>query len=160
VFITNHVLSGALLGLVGPRSPAAVALVGVASHFALDSVPHWGCPDETVFRRVAVVDGLCGLATMAAVLRSVPAPKRAAVAAGMLGACFPDADKPARMFFDRSPFPGSVDRLHSRIQHESSRGVLVEAVSAAAMAVAVRRGVKAIVNRGIKMWASGPIETE
>jgi hypothetical protein len=138
MFITNHVLSGAVIGLVAPRRPAKVALVAVGSHFVLDAVPHWGIDDKAKFRKVAIVDGLIGLATMRAVLGAVPRGTRVAVLAGMLGAAFPDADKPAEMFFRRSPFPGGVDRFHARIQRESTHGIRTEIRAALAMVAAVR----------------------
>src|SRR5450432_2758290 len=138
MFITNHVLSGALLGLAAPRRPASVALVAAGSHFALDSVPHWGNKDPALFRKVAIVDGLIGLATMRAVMGTVPKGTRVAVFAGMLGAAFPDSDKPALMFFGRSPFPARVDQFHQRIQRESSRGIRTEIRAALAMVFLVR----------------------
>ncbi len=138
MFITNHVLSGALIGLAAPRRPAQVALVAVGSHFVLDSVPHWGNRDPAFFRKVAIVDGLVGLATMRAVMGAVPRGTRVAVLAGMLGAAFPDADKPALMFFGRSPFPAPVDKFHVAIQRESSNGIRTEIRAAIAMVVAVR----------------------
>lgn len=138
MFITNHVLSGALIGLAAPRRPAAVALVAVGSHFALDSVPHWGNRDEASFRKVAIVDGLVGLATMRAIMTAAPKGTRVAVLAGMLGAAFPDSDKPALMFFGRSPFPPRVDQFHVKIQRESSNGIRTEIKAALAMVVAVR----------------------
>ncbi len=138
MFITNHVLAGAVIGLVAPRHPAKVALVGVGSHFVLDSVPHWGIDDDAKFRKVAIVDGLIGLATMRAVLGAVPRGARVAVLAGMLGAAVPDTDKPALMFFGRSPFPQAVDRFHSRIQRESAHGIRTEVRAALALVVAVR----------------------
>jgi hypothetical protein len=138
MFITNHVLSGALIGLAAPRRPAKVALVAVGSHFVLDSVPHWGIEDKAKFRKVAIVDGLIGLATMRAVMGAVPRGTRVAVLAGMLGAAFPDADKPMDMFFHRSPFPAGVDRFHQRIQRESTHGVRTELRAFVAMVAAVR----------------------
>ena len=39
----------------------------------------------------------------------------------MAGAALPDADKPAKLWFGWSPFPGAFDRFHMRIQHEASR---------------------------------------
>jgi len=138
VFITNHVLAGAIIGLVAPRRPAKVALVAVGSHFVLDSVPHWGIDDDAKFRKVAIVDGLVGLATMRAVMGAVPRGTRVAVLAGMLGAAFPDADKPALMFFGRSPFPALVDRFHQRIQRESGHGIRTEVRAALAMVLVVR----------------------
>lgn len=138
MFITNHVLAGAVIGLVAPRRPARVALVSVGSHFVLDSVPHWGTDDDAKFRKVAIVDGLVGLATMRAVMAAVPRGTRVAVLAGMLGAALPDADKPMDMFFHRSPFPVPVDRFHQRIQRESEHGVRTEIRAALAMVVMVR----------------------
>ncbi len=137
MFITNHVLSGAVIGLAAPRRPALVALTAAGSHFALDSVPHWGTKDKRKFRRVAIVDGLCGLATMAAIMRIAPKGTRVAVLAGMVGAAFPDSDKPAEMFFHRSPFPLRLDQFHSAIQRESARGVRTEVRAAALMAALV-----------------------
>jgi hypothetical protein len=139
MFITNHVLAGALIGLAAPRRPARVALVAVGSHFVLDSVPHWGSDhDDAKFRKVAIVDGLLGLATMRAIMSAVPRGTRVAVLAGMLGAAFPDSDKPMDMFFQRSPFPAAVDRFHQRIQRESAHGIRTEVRAAVVMVVAVR----------------------
>ena len=139
MFITNHVLSGALIGLAAPRRPASVALVAASSHFVLDSVPHWGIhDDDATFRKVAIVDGLVGLATMRAVMGAVPRGTRVAVLGGMLGAAFPDADKPALMFLGGSPFPARVDSFHQRIQRESSEGIRTE-IRAALVMVAVMR---------------------
>jgi hypothetical protein len=42
------------------------------------------------------------------------------------------------MFFQRSPFPPAVDRLHARIQRESKHGIRTEVRAALAMVVAVR----------------------
>jgi hypothetical protein len=138
MFITNHVLAGAILGLAAPRRPAKVAVAAAGSHFVLDAVPHWGIDDTAKFRKVAIVDGLVGLATMRAVMGAVPRGTRLAVFAGMLGAAFPDADKPMEMFFHRSPFPSVVDRFHARIQRESAHGIRTEIRAALAMVAAVR----------------------
>ena len=130
MLITNHVLGGALVGLATPEPATAFAL-GIASHLAMDVTPHWGNEDRGVFLRVAVVDGLVGLATMAYVARLTPSDRRAAVVAGMLGACLPDADKPSQLFFGFSPFPAAVDRFHNVIQHESTGRLPQEAAVAA-----------------------------
>jgi hypothetical protein len=138
VLITNHVLAGALIGTVLP-GPASAFAAGVASHFVMDAVPHWGDRDEQVFLRVAVVDGLVGLATMAWVTSRTPRGRRGRVLAGMLGACFPDTDKPSTLFFGRSPFPLAVDRLHHWVQHESPRRMPQEVALAVLGATVVRR---------------------
>ena len=43
MFVTNHVLSGVVIGRLLERRPLAAFAVGVGSHLALDMVPHWGC---------------------------------------------------------------------------------------------------------------------
>ena len=132
MLITNHVLSGALIGAV-TRRPAAAFALGAASHFALDAVPHWGDwgDDMDLFMRVAVRDGLTGLTVMGALTALAPPSARAAVLAGMAGAALPDLDKPSRIFFGRSPFPRVVDEFHAGIQRESRRRFPVEVTAGA-----------------------------
>ncbi len=143
MLLTNHVLSGALIGALVRRPPLAFA-AGLASHFVLDTMPHWGqWGSKRKFLRVAVPDGLISLATMGAFAAMSPPGRRLAVVAGMAGAALPDLDKPANLWFGRSPFPGSVDRFHSRIQHEAPRRAHVELLAAAGFAcvalIAVRK---------------------
>ena len=137
MLITNHVLSGAVVGHLSP-GPVTALLAGVASHAALDAVPHFGVDDEDLMR-VAVPDGLTGLAAIAAVLGTTPRGRRLRVAAGIFGACLPDLDKPGRQFFGRSPFPAVVDELHGRIQSESPRRFGVELAAAALWLTLLRR---------------------
>ena len=115
MLFTNHLLAGAEIGRLG-SSPAVAFGAGIASHVAMDVVPHWGrwSPDELV--RVGRVDGLTALALAAAALASAAPARRPAVAAAMAGAGVLDLDKPFRHFFGFSPFPASVDALHARIQ--------------------------------------------
>ncbi len=121
MLVTNHVLSGALIGEAARSIPAAFSL-GVLSHLVLDSVPHWGDrrPIEDVMH-IAVPDGLVGLTVMAAATLGTHPGRRARVLAGMTGAALLDLDKPARVFFGASPFPRVVDRLHGLVQRESPR---------------------------------------
>ena len=144
MLITNHVLSGALIGAVTGRPAAAFAL-GAASHFALDAVPHWGDwdGDMSLFMRVAVRDGLTGLAVMGALTALAPPSARVAVLAGMAGAALPDLDKPSVMFFGRSPFPHVVDEFHRDIQRESRRRFPVE-VAAGTVFVATLLAVRGL----------------
>ena len=137
MLITNHVLAGALVGRVAP-GPVRAFMAGIASHVGMDAAPHWGDEDMSVFYKVAVVDGLVGLATMAWVARRTVPKRRATVVAGMLGACFPDSDKPAVLFFGRSPFPAAVDRWHGAIQDEAPHRMSREVVTAVLGALAVR----------------------
>lgn len=119
MLVTNHVLSGALIGAV-VRRPIAAFGVGVASHFVLDMVPHWGdWRTRRDFLSVAVPDGLAGLAAIAAFTAISPGDRRLAIMAGMAGAALPDIDKPVKLWFGRSPWPAAVNRFHDRIQREA-----------------------------------------
>ena len=138
--MTNHVLSGAVIGAASRRRPASAFALGVLSHFALDAAPHWGKWDgRPKFMHVAVSDGLAGLAVMGAMTALAPRDARLAVLAGMTGAALPDLDKPAVVFFGRSPWPRVVDRVHMRIQHEE-RHYLKYEVAAAALCLAAAAG--------------------
>lgn len=136
MLITNHVLSGALIGAV-VRRPVPAFVLGVASHFVLDTVPHWGdWVDGQQFLRVAVRDGLTGLATIGLCAAAAPPSVRPSVLAGMAGASLPDLDKPSRVWFGWSPFPRPVDEFHAAIQHEAQGRAPVEFASAAVFATA------------------------
>jgi hypothetical protein len=142
MLVTNHVLSGAVIGAV-VRRPLAAFVLGVASHFVLDAVPHWGQFHPRGFLKVAVPDGLTGLAVMGAMTAIAPPNRRAAVLAGMAGAAFPDLDKPSRLAFGRSFFPRAWDHFHMVIQHERPRRAHYEAIFAAifaSAALAILRG--------------------
>lgn len=128
MLITNHVLSGAVVGLTSPDAVSAFRR-GFVSHFVLDALPHFGVADEHLMR-VAVPDGLTGLAVIAAVVRVTPRHRLLPVLAGITGACLPDLDKPGRQFFGRSPFPAWFDRAHAAIQPESPRRLPVELAAA------------------------------
>lgn len=123
MLVTNHVLVGAAIGAV-VRRPVPAYLLGVVSHFVCDAVPHWGDPRlagrerSADFLRIAVRDGLTGLAVLGGLAARTPASHRAAVLAGALGAATPDADKPCLLVFGRSPWPAAVDAFHRRIQRE------------------------------------------
>ena len=136
MLLTNHVLSGALIGALAGR-PASAFTAGVTSHFLLDAVPHWGkWGSKRRFIRVAVADGLISLAAMGALTALSPAERRPAVVAGMPGAALPDVEKPARLFLGWSPFPAAVDSFHSRIQREAADRGQLEVLVAGALAVA------------------------
>ena len=136
VLLTNHVLSGALIGAV-VRRPVPAFAAGVASHFVLDAVPHWG--DWGSIRRflqVAVPDGLIALTAMGTFTALAPPERRPAVLAGMIGAALPDLDKPTRLWFDFTPWPRAVDEFHQRIQPEASGRAHIELLAAAGFGAA------------------------
>ena len=135
MLITNHVLSGAVVGAL-TRDPVKSFARGFLSHFVLDALPHFGL-DEEHLMKVAVPDGLVGLATIGVVVRETPRHLLLPVLAGIAGACLPDMDKPGRQFFDRSPFPPWFDRVHAAIQPEASHRMPIELAAAAIFAGAL-----------------------
>ena len=142
MLLTNHVLSGALIGAL-TRHPAVAFPAGVASHFALDAVPHWGqWASLRHFLQVAVPDGLISLAAMGAITALTPADRRAAVLAGMTGAALPDIDKPTKLLFGWSPWPPAVDRFHRRIQPEAPRRAHIELLAATAFGAAALAAIR------------------
>jgi hypothetical protein len=158
MLVTNHVLSGAVIG-AALRRPVPAFAVGVASHFVLDSLPHWGKWDnDRHFLYVAVADGLTGLAAMGVITRAVlraPAADRnklaASVVLGMAGAALPDMDKPAHIFFKRKLWPDAVNRFHGRIQDEAPhRFVSHELVAAAGFALSAATLIKLRGARGAR----------
>jgi len=150
MLVTNHVLSGAVLGAL-VRRPLPAFAVGVVSHFPLDVVPHWGVEEYDDFLPVAIRDGLAGLGVMAVLFAMAHPERRPAVLAGMAGAAFPDLDKPRQLFFKRSPFPRGVDDFHVRIQREDPARMQQEFLVAGGLLLAatalLRRGRRALGNR-------------
>ena len=136
MLLTNHVLSGALIGARAP-GPVSAFVAGFGSHFVLDAVPHWGkWGSHRKFLRVATADGLVSLGMMAVFAAAAPPGRRLTVLAGMTGAALPDIDKPTREWFGWSPFPRKLDHFHSAIQDEAPRRAHVEALAAASFAAA------------------------
>jgi hypothetical protein len=119
MLVTNHVLSGAVIG-AAVRNPWLAFPLGFASHLALDAAPHWGkFRDFDYFLRVAKADGLTGLAVMGLATAAAGPGQRGAVLAGMTGAALPDLNKPGKIYLGHSPFPKRFDDFHGRIQDES-----------------------------------------
>jgi len=136
MLVTNHVLAGAAIGAVLHRRPALAFAAGVASHVAMDCLPHWGLPrgpeSHDQFLHVAKRDGLAGLAGIA--LLAGPARGiRSGVLAGIAGATILDVDKPARHFFDANPVPAPIQEFHERIQREAPHRMRNELVVAAGL---------------------------
>jgi hypothetical protein len=144
VFVTNHVLAGALIGRYLGRHPAGAFGVGVVSHFLMDACPHWGFvgeddeePDWERLLPIARCDGCLGLAAMAVGAGLAPGPSKKAVVAGMAGAAFPDLDKPAKYFLGFDPFPEPIRRLHKRVQNQAPHRMNQELVTGTVLLLGV-----------------------
>lgn len=151
MLVTNHVGAGAAIGVLLHRRPALAFAAGVASHLAMDCLPHWGLPrvpeSHGPFLQVAKRDGLAGL-TAIAVLAGPARGLRSGVLAGIAGATILDVDKPARHFFGRNPVPAAVQEFHERIQREAPHRMRNEiAIAAGLLALSgllVARGRRAV----------------
>ena len=152
MLLTNHVLSGALVGALA-RRPLPAFAAAMASHFLLDAVPHWGdWGSQRRFLQVAVPDGLVSLAAMGAFAAASPSERRLAVLAGMAGAALPDVDKPTSLWFGWSPFPRAVDRFHARIQREAPYRAHLELLAAGAFAAAALIALRGSGPGGLASW--------
>jgi hypothetical protein len=142
MLVTNHVLSGAVIG-AAVRNPWLAFPLGFASHLALDATPHWGkFGNHDFFMRVAKADGLTGLAVMGLATAAAEPGQRVSVLAGMTGAALPDLNKPGKIYLGHSPFPKRFDDFHGRIQDEApdrfrSHELVAGAVFAAGFAALV-----------------------
>lgn len=135
MFVTTHVLVGAVIG-ARTRSPVAAYGLGVLSHFVMDALPHWGpAGDHDAFMRVAVRDGLGGLAALSAVAALSPPGSRRSVLAAAIGAATPDLDKPFAEITRRQLWPRPVDQFHRMIQREAPRRMRQELATLAAAAL-------------------------
>ena len=128
MFVTNHVLSGVVIGLCLRERPVAAFAAGVGSHLLLDALPHWGCdwnaPDANDrFLTAAIRDGLLGLATCCIATVAVDEEAWKSTLSAISGAVCLDLDKPSRVLLGWNPFPGPIQRLHNRVQNETARGL-------------------------------------
>lgn len=141
MFVTNHVLAGALIGRAMARHPVGAFAVGVVTHFAMDACPHYGDGAASItspeFIRVARCDGCAGLSAMALAAGLSPRRSRRAVVAGMLGGAVVDSDKPCEYFFGWNPWPEWWNALHKRVQNEQPHRLPHEVAVGALLAVLV-----------------------
>ncbi len=153
MFVTNHVLSGVLIGQAMPGRPLAAFAAGLGSHLVLDAAPHWGCDFRSPggadrFLKAATRDGMLGLAAMALATMAASRESRLSTVAGMAGAAFLDLDKPLEHFFGIRPFPKVVTRIHKGIQNESVDGMGNELSYGIAFALADMLAIAGVRRRG------------
>jgi hypothetical protein len=127
LLLSTHAIVGAAIGSLLPSHPAAAALLGFASHFPLDAIPHWDYPIRSAFVNPAVggrlkrdralmldaitigADALLGL-VVGALLFATPTGRWAVVLAAC-GAILPDPLQFVHAHFPREPFR-SIQRFH------------------------------------------------
>lgn len=158
MILCTHAIVGGAIASLFPTHPVVVAVAGFASHFAIDAIPHWDYPLQTISigadadnRHLALnrnlifdlmligFDGSAGLAI--AVWLFADPTTRAAIALGAFMAILPDGLQFACSLFPHEPLK-SLQRFHQWIHSKrqlswplgaSSQALLAAAVSVAAI---------------------------
>jgi hypothetical protein len=164
MILCTHAVVGAALASFLPSHPAAAFVVGFASHFALDAIPHWDYPiksrsvnprigapmvfDGALLRDAVAIgcDGLVGI--LAALLLFASPASLWAILLGAVGAMLPDPLQFLHARFPHEPLL-SLQRFHrwahtKRRIKDISLGVSTQAALVAivvALTIAVHRGV-------------------
>ncbi len=132
MFLSNHVITGAVIAL-GVKDPVVAAPLAFASHFALDSIPHFGFRDKTIgFKSprgfaLGLTDGLVSLAIYSYLISNYPQ-HFWLITVGMFFAALPDLFYIPDILFNKRFDPKFMQRFHKKIQIELPRGILVEII--------------------------------
>ncbi|HUC86971.1 MAG TPA: hypothetical protein VMR75_01405 [Candidatus Saccharimonadales bacterium] len=142
MLLTNHTLTGLVLSRLIP-DPVLLAPAALASHLALDSLPHFGHPKwpfkSPQWIKLAVVDNLVALTLFIGALIYQPQ-HWVQILIGVFFATLPDLLFLLDIFLG-NPVKNAFTRLHSRIQwHESVSGAAGEVMWATLMSYLLVRG--------------------
>jgi len=147
MLLTNHTLTGVLLGL-SIDNPVLLAPTAVASHLVLDATPHFATesmkksfPNGWQFKLAGAIDFTVSVAVTVAACLIWPA-RAVNIVIGVVGACLPDLTYIPMVVFGRDnierwlPFYKPMLRFLSWIQwYEKPLGLITEAVWAGLMLV-------------------------
>jgi len=128
----NHVAFGTLIAIT-IKEPALVVPLALASHFALDMLPHYGedprLPQGSpAYHYRILADALASLLFVAAVCSHIPN-LAGVIGVGAFFALLPDFFWPAALYAKQNNPIWKFLRFHKRIQKfESPRGIYVEVV--------------------------------
>lgn len=130
MFLSNHVITGAVIAL-GVKDPVAAAPLAFASHFALDSVPHFGFKGAS-FKTpkgfaLGAVDGAVSLAVYLYLISNYPQ-HFWLITVGMFFAALPDLFYIPEILFNKRFDPKAMRSFHHKIQIELPRGILIEMI--------------------------------
>jgi len=130
MILSTHAIVGGAIASLMPGHPVLAFFTGVASHFALDAIPHWDYPLRSIslkagggpammlnwslFRDLGLItlDACVGLAVVLWLFASPAA--ATAVLFGALGAMLPDPLQIAYKYYPREPLR-SLQRFHGWI---------------------------------------------
>jgi hypothetical protein len=163
MILCTHALVGAAVASLVPSHPAAAFVIGFASHFVLDAIPHWDYPIRSssvnpkiggpiVFDRAFLVDmvtiGTDGLVGMiGAVVLFGSSANLWAILLGAIGAILPD---PLQFLYTRLPFEPlrTLQRFHRWAHSDKQINDPVFGFGSQAALVTVVVGLTASVNSG------------
>jgi hypothetical protein len=135
MILSTHAILGRAIGSLMPGHPVLAFATGIASHFAIDAIPHWDYPlrsisvkpggrsalvlNRSLLRDLGLItlDACVGLG-IALWLYASPAAVTAVVL-GALGAMLPDPLQVAHKLYPREPLR-SLQRFHVRIHTKRS----------------------------------------
>jgi hypothetical protein len=160
--LSVHILVGGALGKALNTSPAASFFVGMASHFALDAIPHADYPLKSLQKnrenrgndsmhkdwRLAhdlVVNGLDGiLGFLVLLFLTYQSSNLLPVIAGAIGACVPDGLQFLHFLFPDVKFLAWFKKFHSYFHIPEKIEVFMESHKLLAFSVQALIGISAI----------------
>jgi len=160
VILATHAVVGAAIASLIPDHPLGAFLAGVASHFAIDAIPHWDYPLRSMFRGadrgaalprdrglvidfgLIALDGFVGLA-LAVWLFATPA-TMLTIMMGIFGGMLPDPLQFAHRLYPHEPLR-SLQHFHSWIHSKTKLGWRLGVTTQAAFALVVALVVKTLV---------------
>jgi hypothetical protein len=165
MILSTHAIVGAAIASFVPAHPAAAFVLGFASHFALDAIPHWDYPirsasvnpkigapvsfDRALLRDALVIgsDGLVGV--LLALFLFASSLSLWSILLGAVGAMLPDPLHTIDAHFPHEPLR-TLQRFHRWI-HTDKRmeNISFWAVGSQIALVAIVVGLTAAVHHGI-----------
>jgi hypothetical protein len=163
MILSTHAIIGAAIASFLPSHPAAAFVLGFASHFVLDAIPHWDYPirsasvnpnigapmtfDRTLFQDAITIgsDGLLGI--LAALFLFASAENLWAILLGSFGAMLPDPLQFAHVRFPHEPLR-TIQRFH-RWMHTDKRINGVLGIGSQLVLVALIVGATTAAHRGV-----------
>ena len=127
----NHVVFGSLIGLT-IKQPALAVPLALASHFALDVMPHYGNDPKLIWRsrryhQRILLDGLACTAYIAWLISLHP-PNTGLVVLCAFLALLPDLLWPITLYIKDHGLFYAFFKFHKSIQNESRQGIYVEII--------------------------------
>jgi hypothetical protein len=151
MILSTHAIVGAAVASLIPDHPVGAFLIGVASHFAIDAIPHWDYPLRSMFRKAAgtplvvdtglltdfgfiALDGIAGLA-LAIWLFATPI-TIVTVILGALGGMAPDPLLFVHRLYPHEPLR-TLQRFHLWIHAKTKLGWKLGVTTQGAFALVV-----------------------